>query len=98
MRLEFLCGENRDIGVYFDVDAPEKNQKLLSDEFCREISDDYKKLRAISNWVSENIYYDLDALSPGGSSPEVLSLDYVLKNKRSLCGGFSNITAALCAT
>lgn len=27
----------------------------------------------------------------------MLSLDYVLKNKRSLCGGFSNITAALCA-
>lgn len=71
--------------------------ETLSNEICRGINDDYEKLRAISTWVSENIYYDLDALTPEGFSPEVISLDYVLKNKRSLCGGFSNITAALCA-
>lgn len=71
--------------------------KTLSNEICRGINDDYEKLRVISAWVSENIYYDLDALTPEGFSPKVISLDYVLKNKRSLCGGFSNITAALCA-
>lgn len=69
----------------------------ISNEICEGINDDYEKLRAISQWVSENIYYDLDALGADSTSTDVLSLDYVLKNKRSLCGGFSNITAALCA-
>lgn len=68
----------------------------ISNGICEGIDDDYEKLRAISKWVSENICYDLDALGPDGFSSDVLSLDYVLKNKRSLCGGFSNITAALC--
>ena len=66
----------------------------LSDEICRGIDSDYEKLRAISIWVSTNIYYDHDAFSDG--IPQAcLSLEYMLKNNRSVCGGYANMTAAL---
>ena len=70
--------------------------KSLSEEICAGISDDYDKLRAIENWVANNIYYDYPAFN-SGVPPETLTLEYVLKNKSGVCGGFSNITAALAA-
>lgn len=70
--------------------------KILSDSICEDISEDYDKLRAIENWVAANIYYDYPAFDRGVPE-ETLTLAYVLKNKSSVCGGFSNITAALAA-
>lgn len=68
--------------------------RKLSNEICGGISDDYEKLRAISKWVSSNIYYDHDAFSDG-IPQSCLSLEFMLKNKRSVCGGYANMTAAL---
>lgn len=70
--------------------------KKISDEICEGIDSDYEKLRAISYWVSENIYYDRLAYSKG-IPQECLSLEYMLDNKSSVCGGYSNMTSALCA-
>jgi len=70
--------------------------KQLSDSICEGIDEDYDKLRAISAWVAENIYYDYPAFNRGVPE-ETLTLEYVLKNKSSVCGGYSNITAALAA-
>lgn len=70
--------------------------KSLSEEVCAGITDDYDKLRAIQNWVANNIYYDYPAFNDG-VPPETLTLEYVLKNKSGVCGGYSNITAALAA-
>ena len=70
--------------------------KQLSDSICEGISEDYDKLRAISNWVAANIYYDYPAFNRGVPE-ETLTLEYVLENKSSVCGGYSNITAALAA-
>lgn len=66
----------------------------ISDEICQGIDSDYEKLRAISIWVSTNIYYDHDAFSDG-IPPACLSLEYMLKKNRSVCGGYANMTAAL---
>lgn len=70
--------------------------KKLSDEICEGIDSDYEKLRAISYWTSENIYYDYPAYNKG-IPQECLSLEYMLDNKSSVCGGFSNMVSALCA-
>lgn len=70
--------------------------KEISDEICEGIDSDYEKLRAISYWVSENIYYDRPAYSKG-IPQECLSLEYMLDNRSSVCGGYSNMTSALCA-
>lgn len=69
--------------------------KELSDRICAGITDDYSKARALSHWVSENMYYDRDA-SENGVSEESISLEAVLENHRSVCFGWSNLYAALC--
>lgn len=70
--------------------------QALSDEICNGLDSDYDKLRAISRWVSANIYYDYPAYD-NGVPPETLSLKYMLDNHSSVCGGYSNMTSALCA-
>ncbi len=69
--------------------------KALSDEICEGTDEEYEKLRAISLWVSENIYYDYDARN-GGATAETYSLAHVLEARRSICFGYANLTAALC--
>lgn len=68
--------------------------KRLSDRICFGLTNDYDKLRAISRWVSENIYYDHPAYA-AGIPAYCVSLEYVMKYKRSVCGGYANMTAAL---
>ena len=68
----------------------------LSNEICGGITNDYDKLRAISRWVSANIYYDYPAYDLGVPA-ETLSLRYLLDNHSGVCGGYSNMTSALCA-
>lgn len=68
----------------------------ISDEICEGIDSDYDKLRAISRWVSDNIYYD-NPIYSAGAPKYCLSLEYMLNNKSSICGGYSNMTSALCA-
>lgn len=70
--------------------------KTLSDEICEGLTGDYDKLRAISRWVSANIYYDYPAYD-NGVPAETLSLKYMLESHSSVCGGYSNMTSALCA-
>lgn len=69
--------------------------KELSDKICRGLTNDYDRLRAISRWVSENIYYDHPAFD-AGIPRECLSLEYILENRSGVCGSYANITAALC--
>ncbi|MCX4355425.1 MAG: hypothetical protein OSJ43_04275 [Oscillospiraceae bacterium] len=70
--------------------------QALSDEICAGLNSDYDKLRAISRWVSANIYYDYPAYDKGVPA-ETLSLKYMLDKHSSVCGGYSNMTSALCA-
>ena len=67
----------------------------LSDEICSGINNDYDKLSAISNWVSNYIYYDFDACE-SSVTIENIALSSVLSTRRTVCLGFSNLYAALC--
>lgn len=69
--------------------------KQTSDMICAGIDSDYSKLYAISQWVSENFYYDYDAAN-SEVTDETVSLDHILETKRTVCIGFANLTAALC--
>lgn len=72
-----------------------KKIKRLSDKICRGIRTDYEKLRAISQWVSANIYYDYAAYK-NGIPDECLTLEYMLEYGTSVCGGYAAMTSALC--
>lgn len=69
--------------------------KALSNKICSGLTNDYDKLRAISRWVSNNIYYDHPAYA-AGIPAKCLSLEYILENRSGVCGSYANMTAALC--
>lgn len=69
--------------------------KDLSDQICAGLTDDYQKARVLCEWVSHNLYYDKDAAANGVTEEEI-TLEFVLKNHRSVCFGWSNLYAALC--
>ena len=89
-------------GKYANTPAefPEETAALSSDiidqalDICRGKTSQMDKLRAIYDWVTENIYYDFGMLD--GTTPRNVSADYTLFYKSSVCEGYSNLTAALC--
>ncbi len=54
----------------------------------------YEKLKAINDWVTNNIYYDYDSYYSGsyGRNDAISTLE----NKRSVCRGYAELTNALC--
>lgn len=73
-----------------------KQAEEISDKICDGINDDYDKAFAISQWISDNIYYDFDA-STDSVTAETLSLSHILETHRTVCGGYSNLFSAFCA-
>lgn len=67
----------------------------IAEQVCEGLDNDYDKARALSQWVSQNIYYDFDAYNSSVTT-ETLSLSSTLSLHRSVCGGYANLYAALC--
>ncbi len=68
--------------------------ELLTETVTGGIEDDYSKARAISRFISEKVYYDFDA---AGTDADLgtIALCNVLKNSRTVCGGFANLFCAM---
>ena len=67
--------------------------KSMADEITAGLSGDYSKLRAIHDWVSRNISYDYVLQQTGVGYVDAVN---VLKYRKSVCEGYSNLTAAMC--
>ena len=65
----------------------------LANQITAGISDDYEKVRAVHDWVAENIYYDIDSFESGDYGE--VDAKSVLRTKKSVCEGYANIMAAL---
>lgn len=63
-------------------------------EITAGLSSDMEKLRAISTWVSENIYYDFDVLY-GRAAIGRFDAYGVLESRRGVCDGYARLTVAL---
>lgn len=66
----------------------------ISDSVTAGIDDDYEKARAICAYISDRFYYDQDARDTSVTE-ETIALENVLKNARTVCAGFANLTCAL---
>ncbi len=71
--------------------------KSIVNDTVSEDDTDYQKALKLNNWVAENIYYDRTA-SKTSVTLDTISIYNVLKNKRSVCGGYANLYAALLET
>ena len=67
----------------------------ISDSVCAGLTSELDKARALSHWVSDNLFYDNDAKA-NGVTDDMLTLEYVLENHRSVCYGWTNLYSALC--
>lgn len=68
--------------------------KTVTSNVVSKLKTDYEKARAIHHWVSDNIYYDENyALKTTNYTP--LTPLEVLKERRSVCEGYSNLTVAM---
>lgn len=67
----------------------------LANYIAGDIKDEYKKLEAISKWVSDNIYYDRDARENSVTQSEIC-IKNVLKERKTVCVGYSALFSALC--
>lgn len=78
-------------------DIQSDNQEIidLANSITAGIANDYDKAVAIHDWVCNNIYYDWDSyLSKNYTGIDTSALG-TLHSKRSVCDGYSNLTAAL---
>jgi len=73
------------------------NQEIidLANSITAGITNDYDKAVAIHDWVCNNIYYDWDSYSSKSYTGMDTSALGTLHSKRSVCDGYSNLTAAL---
>ncbi|HHX57478.1 MAG TPA: transglutaminase domain-containing protein, partial [Clostridiales bacterium] len=82
-------------GKEADVVSTLAEIQTLSDTLSQGLTDDYDKINAFADYVSENIYYDFDA-AHNSVTFDVICLQNVLERKRTTCAGYSNLFSALC--
>lgn len=66
----------------------------LAEQVTAGAENDYDKAKAISRFVSEKLYYDLDARDTDVSI-ETIALCNVLKTGKTVCAGFTNLFCAM---
>jgi transglutaminase-like putative cysteine protease len=68
--------------------------KGWAEEITANCTTDYEKIKAVHDWVADNIYYDYDYYySRTTSTP--LSAEDVYNNKYSVCQGYADLSASL---
>lgn len=62
-------------------------------EVTQNCTTDYEKCKAIHDWVSRNVWYDMDVYDSGKYKPQ--DAISVLKNKKGVCEGYANLTVEM---
>ena len=95
--MEYLRKSNKVSSSDLNMNSfSEENKKILynlAKDITEGESSEYKKVLAIANWVSSNIYYDMDAAKTGqlGKTDAIGTLN----EKRSICQGYAALTTGL---
>lgn len=68
---------------------------ILSRNITNGLLSNYQKILAIHDWVASEIYYDFDSLNNGTYINNDHSALNVLKSRKTVCQGYTNLTIAL---
>jgi len=98
-RLAFEAGrkDNAALAYYLNpsylIQSADPAIVKLAFEITNGLVYDYEKTLAIHDWICSNLWYDYDSLEYGKRLPaDALS---TLNNRRAVCEGYANLTAAL---
>lgn len=75
------------------VDSDNSTIKKKAQEITKGITDDYEKVKAVHDWIANNIWYDYDGLNQKSEIEYIAS--EVLVSKKSVCQGFADLAAAM---
>lgn len=65
--------------------------KDIAENITKYATGNYNKILAVHDWVAENLYYDYDALSSGKYMYEKYDTLTMLKERRTVCRGYSKL-------
>ena len=77
----------------YRIESDDKDIIALANSIVKDISGDFNKVRAIHDWVAENIWYDYDILD--SDVIESKTALKTLQDKRGICDDYASLTAAL---
>lgn len=76
------------------INPESKAVKSIAEQLTSDIEDDYDKLLILHDWVCSYLYYNIDYVNDSKIAPYVDT--EVLKSRKVVCLGYSNLFASLC--
>lgn len=86
---------NLALGASSSLQVNDYRIKRLAKELAKNHFFSYSKVLAVHNWVTENIYYDLDSLKSENYKYNDASAVATLLAKKGVCQGISNLSIAI---
>jgi transglutaminase/protease-like cytokinesis protein 3 len=84
-----------DIAPSCNIQSDDEEIIQLAQEITQGLQTDMEKTKAIHDWISSNIAYDVDSYFNGTYATKSWDALSVLHSKKGICFGYSNLTAAL---
>lgn len=78
-----------------DIQSDAREIIELAEQITANLQTDLEKTTAIHDWVASNIAYDTDSYFAGTYTQKDWDALTVLHNRKAICQGYSNLTAAL---
>jgi len=75
-----------------DVQSDHPEIMNLAESITKDLTSDYKKIKAVHDWVAKNIAYDVEGYNSGEYVCDALG---VLHARKSVCQGYADLSAAL---
>jgi hypothetical protein len=94
-KLIYLSDKNSQDFLNATYSIQSDNEEIVqkAKEITANCKTDYEKAKAVHDWLASNIYYNMDGYySSSYGSTDALG---VLKDKKTVCAGYANLTAAM---
>jgi len=87
-------GDGRYLLPSWGIESDNQAIVKLANQITKDIKTDYDKIKAVHNWVSKNITYDMEKYKQGKFYDNEGAVK-ALETKKGLCRDYSNLTTAL---
>ncbi len=77
-----------------DIRPDNASVKSIAEQLTSNLENDYDKLLALHDWITGYLYYNIDYVNDSKTAPFVDT--EVLKSRKVVCLGYSNLFASLC--
>lgn len=77
-----------------DIRPDNPSVKSIADQLTKDVENDYEKLLILHDWITGYLYYNIDYVNDSKTAPYVDT--EVLKSRKVVCLGYSNLFASLC--